>query len=83
MAAMAVLRARALDSLARVDVLLVPTALTHWTQVGAPWGRGQEGEAGEAGRRGGQEGEAGPGARARGNGGMAGQGEVMQALSGC
>ncbi|PNW79614.1 hypothetical protein CHLRE_08g360100v5 [Chlamydomonas reinhardtii] len=33
MAAMAVLRARALDALARVDVLLVPTALTHWTQA--------------------------------------------------
>ncbi|KAG2426165.1 hypothetical protein HXX76_013146 [Chlamydomonas incerta] len=32
-AAMAALRARALDSLARVDVLLVPTALAHWTQA--------------------------------------------------
>ncbi|EFJ41617.1 hypothetical protein VOLCADRAFT_98357 [Volvox carteri f. nagariensis] len=31
LAQMAVLRARALDELSRVDVLLVPTALTHWT----------------------------------------------------
>ncbi|GLC42946.1 hypothetical protein PLESTB_000289000 [Pleodorina starrii] len=31
MAQMAVLRARALDELSRVDLLLVPTALTHWT----------------------------------------------------
>jgi hypothetical protein len=29
---MAALRAKALDSLARVDLLLVPSALTHWTQ---------------------------------------------------
>ncbi|GIL80104.1 hypothetical protein Vretifemale_9289 [Volvox reticuliferus] len=31
LAQMAVLRARALDELSRVDLLLVPTALTHWT----------------------------------------------------
>lgn len=31
MAQMAVLRARALDELSRVDLLLVPTALSHWT----------------------------------------------------
>ncbi|KXZ51619.1 hypothetical protein GPECTOR_12g583 [Gonium pectorale] len=30
-AQLAVLRARALDELSRADVLLVPTALTHWT----------------------------------------------------
>ncbi len=31
LAKMAVLRARALDEMSRADVLLVPTALTHWT----------------------------------------------------